>query len=81
MDRLRVEVGRHQDALGEFDLELGESSHLLPFTRDRVMALDEAVLPEASTTQLTDVVRDGRAGTSAPRRPRPLTTPPAPCSG
>lgn len=68
--RLRVEVGRHEDALEAFDLEPGESIHLVPFTRHRVTALEDTVLLEASTTQLLDVVRledrYGRAGTSAP---------------
>lgn len=68
--RLRVEVGRHEDDLEAFDLEPGESIHLLAFTRHRVTALEDSVLLEASTTELTDVVRledrYGRAGTSAP---------------
>ena len=68
--RLRVEVGPHEDALEEFVLEPGESIHLVPFTRHRVTALVDTVMLEASTTELTDVVRledrYGRQGTNAP---------------
>ena len=68
--RLRVEVGTHEDALEEFDLEPGESIHLTPFTRHRVTAIGDTVMLEASTTQLLDVVRledrYGRQGTNAP---------------
>ncbi|MGI9157800.1 MAG: hypothetical protein ACR2FG_14405 [Marmoricola sp.] len=68
--RVRVEVGRHEDSLEEFELLPGESIHLVPLTRHRVTALVDTVLLEASTTELTDVVRlddaYGRKGTSAP---------------
>ena len=68
--RLRVEIGLHEDALEEFELDPGESIHLLPFTRHRVTAIGDTVMLEASTTQLTDVVRledrYGRQGTNAP---------------
>lgn len=68
--RLRVEIGTHEDALEQFDLEAGESIHLLPFTRHRVTAVGDTVMLEASTTQLLDVVRledrYGRQGTNAP---------------
>lgn len=68
--RLRVEIGAHEDAMEEFDLEAGESIHLLPFTRHRVTAVGDTVMLEASTTQLLDVVRledrYGRQGTNAP---------------
>ncbi|MDP3713992.1 MAG: cupin domain-containing protein [Mycobacteriales bacterium] len=68
--RLRVEVGLHEDALEEFELEPGESIHLLPGVRHRVTAVVDTVMLEASTTQLHDVVRledrYGRQGTSAP---------------
>ena len=67
---LKVEVGLHEDSLEEFELEPGESIHLLPLTRHRVTALVDTVMLEASTTELTDVVRledrYGRQGTSAP---------------
>ena len=59
-----------EDALEEFELEAGESIHLVPFTRHRVTALADTVMLEASTTQLLDVVRledrYGRQGTNAP---------------
>ena len=68
--RLKVEIGLHEDALEEFELEPGESIHLVPLTRHRVTALQDTVMLEASTTQLTDVVRledrYGRQGTNAP---------------
>jgi mannose-6-phosphate isomerase-like protein (cupin superfamily) len=68
--RLRVEIGHHEDALEAFDLEPGESIHLRPGVRHRVTAVGDTVMLEASTTQLTDVVRledrYGRQGTSAP---------------
>jgi len=68
--RVRVEVGRHEDWLEEFELAPGESIHLVPFTRHRVTAVVDTVLLEASTTELTDVVRledaYGRKGTSTP---------------
>ncbi len=66
--RLKVEIGLHEDALEEFELEAGESIHLVPFTRHRVTALEDTVMLEASTTELDDVVRledrYGREGTS-----------------
>lgn len=68
--RLKVEVGLHEDCLETFDLDAGEAIHLRPFTRHRVTALGDTVMLEASTTQLTDVVRledrYGRRGTNAP---------------
>ena len=68
--RLRVEIGAHEDSLEEFELAAGESIHLKPFTRHRVTAIGDTVMLEASTTQLTDVVRledrYGRQGTNAP---------------
>ena len=68
--RLKVEIGLHEDDLEEFELEPGESIHLKPLTRHRVTALVDTVMLEASTTQLTDVVRledrYGREGTNAP---------------
>jgi mannose-6-phosphate isomerase-like protein (cupin superfamily) len=68
--RLKVEVGEHESSLEEFELEPGESIHLLPGVRHRVTALVDSVMLEASTTELGDVVRledrYGREGTSAP---------------
>ena len=66
--RLLVEVGPHESALEQFELEPGEAIHLTPGTRHRVTALVDTVLLEASTTEVTDVVRledrYGRTGTS-----------------
>ena len=67
--RLRVEIGPHESQLEEFDLLPGESIHLLPGTRHRVTAVGDTVMLEASTTEITDVVRledrYGRQGTNA----------------
>lgn len=68
--RLLLEIGAHEDALERFELVPGEAVHLRPGIRHRVTALDDAVLLEASTTELDDVVRledrYGRQGSSAP---------------
>ncbi|CAN5440222.1 hypothetical protein BH18ACT1_BH18ACT1_13410 [soil metagenome] len=68
--RVRFEVGPTEAELEAFDLGPGESVHLEPGVRHRVTALVDAVLLEASTTELDDVVRledrYGRKGTSAP---------------
>jgi mannose-6-phosphate isomerase-like protein (cupin superfamily) len=68
--RLRFEVGAHEDALEAFDLLPGEAVHIRPGTRHRMTAIEDTVVLEASTTELTDVVRledrYGREGTSAP---------------
>lgn len=57
--RLRVEVGPHESQLEEFELLPGEAIHLEPGTRHRVTALVDTVMLEASTTEVTDVVRLG----------------------
>ncbi len=66
----RLEVGKHEDELETFELGPGEAVHLVPGVRHRITALTDIVMLEASTTQLTDVVRledrYGRQGTSAP---------------
>jgi mannose-6-phosphate isomerase len=66
--RLLVEIGPHESQLEEFELLPGESIHLTPGTRHRVTALSDTVMLEASTTEVTDVVRledrYGRQGTS-----------------
>jgi mannose-6-phosphate isomerase-like protein (cupin superfamily) len=68
--RLRVDIGLHEESLESFELEVGESIHLRPGVRHRVTAIGDTVMLEASTTQLTDVVRledrYGRQGTNAP---------------
>ncbi len=67
--RLLFEVGPDEDALESFELLPGEAVHLTPGTRHRMTALEDTVVLEASTTQLSDVVRledrYGRSGTSA----------------
>ena len=67
---LLVEVGLHESELETFELGVGESIHLRPGVRHRVTAIGDTVMLEASTTQLTDVVRledrYGREGTSEP---------------
>jgi mannose-6-phosphate isomerase-like protein (cupin superfamily) len=68
--RLRVDIGLHEESLESFELEVGESIHLRPGVRHRVTAIGDTVMLEASTTQLTDVVRledrYGRQGTNTP---------------
>jgi len=68
--RLSFEVGPHEDALETFELLPGESVHVIPGTRHRMTAIEDTVVLEASTTELTDVVRledrYGREGTNAP---------------
>jgi mannose-6-phosphate isomerase len=68
--RLRVDIGLHEESLESFELEPGEAIHLRPGVRHRVTAIGDTVMLEASTTQLTDVVRledrYGRQGTNAP---------------
>lgn len=56
-DRLRFEVGHSEDAMETFELLPGESVHLLLGTRHRMIALEDTVVLEASTTELVDVVR------------------------
>ena len=67
--RLLFEIGNHEDSLESFELLPGESIHLTPGVRHRMTAIVDTVILEASTTELTDVVRledrYGRTGTSA----------------
>jgi quercetin dioxygenase-like cupin family protein len=64
--RLLFRVGKHVDDLDEFELLPGEAVHLVPGTIHRMTAIVDTVVLEASTTELTDVVRVedryGRAG-------------------
>jgi mannose-6-phosphate isomerase len=55
--RLLFEVGEGNDDLESFELLPGESVHLRPGTRHRMIALVHTVVLEASTTELDDVVR------------------------
>jgi mannose-6-phosphate isomerase-like protein (cupin superfamily) len=65
----RLEVGEHEDKLETIDLGPGEAVHLRPGIRHRITAMTDIVMLEASTTEITDVVRledrYGRTGTSA----------------
>lgn len=66
--RLTLEIGKHEAELESFDLLPGEAVHLRPRVRHRVTAQVDSVMLEASTTEITDVVRledrYGRQGTS-----------------
>jgi mannose-6-phosphate isomerase len=55
--RLRVEIGHHQSSLETFELSPGEAVHVPAGVRHRVTALQDSVLLEASTTEVTDIVR------------------------
>ena len=60
--------GAHEAHLEQFELLPAESIHLTPGPRHRVTALADTVMLEASTTEITDVVRledrYGRQGTT-----------------
>ncbi len=68
--RLLLEVGASEDALEAFELLPCEAVRLTAGVRHRMTALEDAVVLEASTPELDDVVRlddqYGRTGTSAP---------------
>lgn len=63
-----IEIGTGDD-LELVDLVPGDTVHIPPGTRHRLIAKTDVVMLEASTTELDDVVRlddrYGRAGTSA----------------
>jgi mannose-6-phosphate isomerase-like protein (cupin superfamily) len=65
-----LEIGLDDTDLQATLMEAGETVHVPPGVRHRVTAIEDAVLLEASTTELTDVVRledrYGRRGTTAP---------------
>jgi mannose-6-phosphate isomerase len=64
--RLLFHVGKHVDDLDEFELLPGEAVHLAPGTIHRMTAIVDTVVLEASTTELTDVVRlEDRYGRAA----------------
>jgi mannose-6-phosphate isomerase len=68
--RVLFEVGEHESELDAFEMEPGDTIHVVPGTRHRMTAITDCVLLEASTTHIDDVVRIddryGRSGTSAP---------------
>jgi quercetin dioxygenase-like cupin family protein len=55
--RLMFQVGKHVDELDEFELLPGEAVHLVPGMIHRMTAIVDAIVLEASTTELADVVR------------------------
>jgi mannose-6-phosphate isomerase-like protein (cupin superfamily) len=55
--RLLVHIGKHADELDEFELLPGEAVRIQPGTIHRMTAIVDTVVLEASTTELTDVVR------------------------
>jgi len=65
--RLVVDEGK---GVAELDLAPGDSYHIAPLTKHRMIAITDCDLAEASTADLDDVVRledeYGRAGTSKP---------------
>jgi mannose-6-phosphate isomerase-like protein (cupin superfamily) len=65
--RLLFTVGKSVDELEEFELVPGDSVHLRAGVIHRMTAIVDTVVLEASTTELTDVVRVedryGRSGT------------------
>ncbi len=67
---VQMDLGLHESALESLVLLPGDLVHVPPHLRHRVTALTDAVLLEASTTELHDVVRledrYGRTGSSAP---------------
>jgi mannose-6-phosphate isomerase len=64
--RLWFEIGLLGDPLDGFELAPGEAVHILPGTCHRMTAITDSVVLEASTTELTDVVRlDDRYGRGA----------------
>jgi len=54
---LRLDVGPSVDELETFELYAGESVRVRPGVVHRMTAVDDCMVLEASTTQLTDVVR------------------------
>lgn len=67
---VQMDVGLHEAAMESLLMGPGDLVRVPPHVRHRVTALTDAVLLEASTTELDDVVRledrYGRTGTSAP---------------
>ena len=55
--RMKFFAGPSQDALEEIELSEGESFHITPGTVHRMEAVTDVDMLEASTPELTDVVR------------------------
>jgi mannose-6-phosphate isomerase len=68
--RARLELGELGGELESFELVPGDAYHFRPRTVHRVTAIEDTLVIEVSTPQLSDVVRVqdkyGREGTSAP---------------
>ncbi len=68
--RARLELGRVGDELETIEISAGDAFRFRPRTVHRVIAIEDTLVVEVSTTQLDDVVRledkYGREGTSAP---------------
>lgn len=68
--RARLELGRVGDELETIEITAGDAFRFRPRTVHRVVAIEDTLVVEVSTTQLDDVVRledrYGREGTSAP---------------
>src|SRR3954465_10154367 len=54
--RMRFQTGVHESKLGEQVLGPGESFHITPFLRHRMIAETDCDILEASTPELDDVV-------------------------
>jgi len=68
--RARLELGEVGGELESFEIARGDAFRFRPRTVHRVTAVEDTLVIEVSTPQLTDVVRledrYGRTGTSAP---------------
>ena len=68
--RARLELGDMGGKLEAFEISPGDAYRFRPGTVHRVTAIEDTLVIEVSTNQLTDVVRledrYGRAGTNAP---------------
>jgi mannose-6-phosphate isomerase len=68
--RATLELGGVGDELATFEIAAGDAFRFRPRTVHRVTAVEDTLVIEVSTPQLTDVVRledrYGRAGTSKP---------------
>jgi mannose-6-phosphate isomerase len=62
-----IEIGRLEGGLEKVRMRKGDSVHLIPRTRHRITAVEDADIFEVSTPEIDDVVRledrYGRAGT------------------
>jgi quercetin dioxygenase-like cupin family protein len=64
--RLLFQIGKDVDELDEFELLPGEAIHISAGTIHRMTAIVDSVVLEASTTELSDVVRlEDRYGRAA----------------